>query len=1014
MCRRRISRRAASVDVDRLNLAPLLKDPAQRSDLTGQARIDLVLKSEPASAPASDRVKGTFAFKGPRVVAAGYEARAVNVTGAIAGPRITIDGRASAYGGTATARGFIVTPAKGRALAFDLRGSAAHLDVRGLPASVGAPRLATNLSVAEYHVTGEGQSIRGTAALNQSTLEGATLASGSRAEFSLTPGSISYSAHAIVANLDLHRIGAALENATLSKPDYDSRINGTVDVTGTQARDTIRRSAGTADNASNIAAMKVDATGRLTDSDVFGGHLPELSFDAHLDRGALNGRANGSFEGFNPARISGRQDLDGSVSGTVDVNVSVADVNAPITPDAIAADGRASLKQSMVGGLRVDSADVEGKYAAQIGDITKFDISGPDLKANASGRLALDRSSQSNLTYHVEAVSLPELAKLAGQPDVRGAAIVDGTVTGNAAALESKGTLNGSNLGYGTNNALDLNAQYTVAVPDLDFARARVQSTAGATFVEIGSWKLNSVTATTTYEQKTLDFTTNVKEQKRELDAAGQVIFHPDHQEIHLPTLAVRTQGIEWRTAPRSAAAVQYGAGRLEFDNVKLVSADQALEVSGTLTTGDGAPSGSIAVHASNVDLQQLQTLALQDRGLTGRLNANATITGTTAAPIVKGNVAVANGGFLTYHYQSLTADVDYTRTRVGLDATLQQSPTEAITARGSLPTSLFSASRTGAHVEPPPGEAIDLTVKSTALGLGVVQGFTDQLTNVVGTLQADLHVSGSGEDPHLEGFVDIKGGGFAVPAAGGTFSGLTTRINFEPDVVKIQEFRLLDHHGEQLRIAGELAVHEKQVGAVNVSIDSDNFEVLDNELGDVQLETALKITGELRRPRLEGTINVDAGRLEVDRILELTYSPYSLESMPDVVSAEEKVQGSGSAEAATKEALSQATQSAAEPGAAEKAAREEAAAQAAPPAGSIADAIAMDVRITMPDDVVLRGKDLRPGGPTGTKVGNLNITLGGDVEIKKNPGGPPIAARRGPHRPRHVRVHGTPLRSGA
>src|SRR4029077_2052957 len=129
---------------------------------------------------------------------------------------------------------------------------------------------------------------------------------------------------------------------------------------------------------------------------------PELSFDAHLDRGALNGRANGSFEGFNPARISGRQDLDGSVSGTVDVNVSVADVNAPITPDAITADGRASLKQSTVGGLRVDSADVESKYAAQIGDITKFDISGPDLRANASGRLALDRSSQSNLTYHVE------------------------------------------------------------------------------------------------------------------------------------------------------------------------------------------------------------------------------------------------------------------------------------------------------------------------------------------------------------------------------------------------------------------------------------------------------------------------------------------------------------------------------------------------------------------------------------------------------------------------------------
>ena len=979
-----------NLDVERLNLAPLLKDPSQRTDLTGNAKLDLAMKSEPASAPVADRVKGTFAFNGPRVMAAGYEARAVNVTGTIAGPRITIDGRASAYGGTATARGSIVTPAPGRALAFDLRGSADHLDLRGLPASAGAPRLATNVSVAEYHITGEGQSIHGTAALNQSTVEGATIASGSHAEFSLTPSSISYSAHATVANLNLDRIGTALENPTLSNPDYDSRINGTVDVTGSQPREPIRRSGGSADNASNIAAMKVDATGRLTDSDVFGGHLPDVSFEGHLDRGALNGRANGSFEGFNPARISGRQELDGSVSGSVDANVSIANLNAPITPDAITADGRAALKESTIGGLRIDSANVEGKYASQIGDITTFDVTGPDLKANASGRLALDRTSQSNLTYHVEAVSLPELAKLAGQTDVKGAAVLDGTLTGNAAALETKGTLNGSDVGYGTNNALDLNAQYTVAVPDLDFARARVQSTTAATFVEVGGWKLNSVNATTTYDQKTIDFTTNVKEEKRQLDAAGQVILHPDHQEIHLPTLAVRTQGVEWRTAPGSEAAVQYGAGRLQFDNVKLVSADQSLDVAGALTLGEGAPSGSIDVHARNIDLQQAQTLALQDRGLTGRLNADATISGTTAAPLVKGKVAITNGGFQTYRYQSLNADVDYTGKRIGLDATLQQSATESITARGSLPMTLFSASRTGAHVEPAPGEEIDLTVKSTSLGLGVVQGFTDQLTNVVGTLQADLHVGGSGEDPHVQGVVDISGGGFTVPAAGGTFSGLTTRIDFQPDVVKIQEFKLLDHHGEQLRVAGQLAVHEKEVGSVNVSIDSDNFEILDNELGDVQLETALKITGELRRPRLEGTINVDAGRLEVDRILEHTYSPYSVESMPDVVSAEETVQGSGSAEAATKDALSKASESAAEPGSKEKAAAEEAAAETAPSSSSIADAVSVDVHLTMPDDLVLRGKDLRPGGPTGTKVGNLNITLGGDLQIRKSPNGPP------------------------
>ena len=71
--------------------------------------------------------------------------------------------------------------------------------------------------------------------------------------------------------------------------------------------------------------------------------------------------------------------------------------------------------------------------------------------------------------------------------------------------------------------------------------------------------ELNSVTATTTYDENRLDFTTNIKEKTRELDATGQVLLHPDHQEIHLPELAVRTQGVEWRTAPGSQATMKYG-----------------------------------------------------------------------------------------------------------------------------------------------------------------------------------------------------------------------------------------------------------------------------------------------------------------------------------------------------------------------------------------------------------------------------------------------------------------------
>ena len=123
-----------TVQLERLNLAPIIRNPSQPSDITGTAAIDLRLASGPASRPFVDRISGGFKFQGPAVTAAGYQARNVRATGSFAGGRITLDAGAAAYGGTGTAKGFIALPAPGRALAFELRGGADGVDLRNLPA----------------------------------------------------------------------------------------------------------------------------------------------------------------------------------------------------------------------------------------------------------------------------------------------------------------------------------------------------------------------------------------------------------------------------------------------------------------------------------------------------------------------------------------------------------------------------------------------------------------------------------------------------------------------------------------------------------------------------------------------------------------------------------------------------------------------------------------------------------------------------------------------------------------
>ncbi len=957
--------------VERLNLGPLFKNPKQRTDITGDARFDIAILSAPAGAPALDRLRGTFAFRGPHAQAFGYQAAGVDAAGSIQGPRINLTrARAAAYGAVATTRGHIVLAQGKRPIAYDLQGTAERVDMRRLPAFLRAPKLETDIALSDYHVQGSGSVASGTATMRRSQVEGATIADATLVGFEVGPGRFAYTARGAATDLDLPRLGRALDVKALLDPLYEGRVNGAFDVRG----------AGT-----TLETMSLDASGTLRKSIVGGTTLPEMTFATRIADKALTVQAKGGFEHLNPAVLAERKALDGNVSGIVDATLRIPDLSVPFTTAAFGVEGAVTLAPSLVGGVQIAGANIVGKYENDVADLTRLQIKGPDVMLDATGRLALDRTSQSKLTYHIDAGNLTEVGRVAGQTGIEGSAVIDGTITGNAANLQTSGTLSGIGLAWNDNRLLGTKATFAAAVPDLDFVNARVEAATEAEFVQVAGVELNRISAKTTYAQKRLDFTARFREQTREVDTTGNVIFHPDHQEIHLPQFGVKTEGVEWRMAPGGDPAIQYRTGEVEIRNVVLTSTDQSIAVDGTLSLGRGSQpaSGKLSVQAKNVDLAQAERLLLQNRGLGGKLTANAVVGGTMSQPIVDGHVEVTDGRFQNYAYQSLVADVDYGDRRITLDATLQQAPDVSITAKGIVPTSAFAGDGAGAHVAGSANDQFDLRIHTPALNLGVIQGFTTTVTNVGGTLQADVRVTGSGRDPHFGGYIEIRDGAFAVPRAGTSYTGLDTRIDLEPESLRIRRFEILDENGEQLAVAGQLAVHARQVGDVDVTLESQDFEAIDNELGDVGLGSRLKVTGQLTRPKLEGEVRIAAGRLEVDRILQIFYDPYRTDVLPQVVSAERAAQAAGSAEEATRQALGQAAQGT------KPAVQPEPAFDddywLPPKRATFFDNVALDVRVRIPDNLVLRGRKLRPGGPTRATIGDINITVGGDLTVRKN-----------------------------
>ena len=922
-----------ALSVRHLDLSPIVNKGADQShlktDLTADARVDLHAQNFLNLTS----LRGTVRLDAPRLAFAGYAAEQVKADARIDGRQVAIAGRGSAYGATATAAGRVTLPqgeGTGRdALTYDLHGRAQHVDLRKLPRNLNVPPASTNVT-ADYHVTGTGPSaIVADLRFEPSTVAGARIAGGSKAGVSVMGENIGYRADATVESLDLERVGREFKIPALAMDRYTSAINGHVVANG---------------SGTTPEEMNVTASGTLTDTSMFGGRIPTLAFDAALANNTAHVKANGGFTGFDPAVASGKPAIQGMVGGTLDVDATITGVSSGVTADNLQAAGTITLGPSTIGGLAIDRAAIDGDYEHSTGQIRTLEVVGRDLNVQASGTLALNETGQSNLGFHADTPSLHEIGTLVDQP-LTGIANIDGTITGNRSRLQAAGHVTGDGVTYGENGALTLSSTYIVTIPELRFPDAQVSATTSSTFVTVAGQDINELTAKTGYANQQLTFDATAKQPQRSLHAAGSLGFQP--QEVHLRTLALQAQGETWQIAPGAQPSIRYANDTVAVNDLRLVNGNQQMGADGTF----GRSGEALTVTLANVDLASVDALLLRPPRLSGRLNATSTITGTKEAPHVKGDFQVNRGAFRQFHYDALGGTVDYSGKGVTLDAKLQENPTAWITAKGYVPTAAFALSAAAArphHEAASPDDRIDLHIDSSPIDLGVVQGLTAALTNVTGTVQATIDVTGAADDPHPIGAITVQHAAFTVGPTGVAYTGLDGRIDLQPDRVHIAEITVFDNQQNPLTVSGDLAIHELAVGTFNVALKADGFKVIDNKMGNVRVTSDLRVTGELANPRIEGDLGVTTGSLDLDPILaQISDSAYATKQTEYATSAAD------------------ANGPTAKPNA--------------------FDALQVDVHLTVPNDLVIKDSDLKTAdAPIG--LGALNITVGGDLTVSKVP----------------------------
>src|SRR5262245_39171406 len=931
-----------NVSVEHVNLAPLLNDSKQASDITGQAAVDL--RTEALSN--ADSLQGTVKLDAPRVVAAGYVADRLTGTATLNGRRVDVNARGSSYGVAATAAGRVVLPEGREPLAFDVRGQARHVNVKALPRALALPPVKTDVNT-DYHIVGNAHfGDKGSrvplivdATLGDSSIANAKITSGSTVRIDMRHPELAYEASANLRDVDLQELGEAFGVKALADERYRSRIDGHVELNG---------------RGVTISTLEANAKGRIDNASLADGQVSNADFDATIANNSAHLKTVGTVAGLDPAAISGNQRLKGNVGGQFDLDATADDVANGVTLDSVAGTTKLEIGQSTVGEIAFERANLDADYQRRTGEIRQLEVVGPDANLSAHGTVALGDTGDSNLTFHADSPRLAEIGKLF-DVSISGIASVDGTLTGNRTELKAAGNLTGDGITYEENGALTLTGSYTAKVPNLDFTQAAVAADSRATFVKVAGQEIDEVSGKTSYADKRLDFDVTAAQPMRSAKGAGSLLLHPDHQEVHLERLTLSAGNQQWSIPQGESATMNYAHDAITIDKLRLVSGDQEIVASGSFGQVDDA----IQVKVNNVDLAHVDELLLRPPQFTGRLNLSATIEGTREQPIVNGEFKVAPGGFRQFTYDSFGGTVRYEGSGATIDTKLQQNAEQWITAKGFVPATLFAGKKAD-QSEPPvtghieavdPADRIDLAVDSSPLGLGIIQGFTTEVTDVQGTLEAHVRVTGAAGDPHPSGSITLANGALTVASTGVPYSHIAGRIDLQPDRVHIDQITALDNRDNALSVTGDLAVHAREVGDFHLWINAEDFKIVDNKLGNVRVQSALELAGELTSPEIRGDFGVSTGRLNLDEVMAQIPSVYSTEAIADPNTT-----------AAQAKASEQQNR-------------------------SVFDALRMNVRIFVPDDLIVNSRGSQvPGAPI--DLGALNITLGGDLTATKDPGG--------------------------
>ena len=289
--------------------------------------------------------------------------------------------------------------------------------------------------------------------------------------------------------------------------------------------------------------------------------------------------------------------------------------------------------------------------------------------------------------------------------------------------------------------------------------------------------------------------------------------------------------------------------GGWQVNRLALTSGEQSLSLSGGFSDSTGY-AARIAVEA--FEIGPVGALAgFPD--LEGRLGGQLLISGPPEAPFIDSQLdleLIENGEALA----RVLTDLQSTPNGLLVDATVAVQDTEDITIQGFLPVFASvgesSAERTDRSAD------LNLSVQTQGGSIRWISPFLDPtlVTDLEGLATADISVTGSIDDPRLQGYLNLDNAQFRLPEYGVTYRMNRFRSSLQDVTIRVEEAKLRSGDGD-MDITGSIDFASLTNSSFDLKAQLNRFRAVRNDELHTTLSGNLQLTGRTTRPDLAGQL---------------------------------------------------------------------------------------------------------------------------------------------------------------